>query len=535
MTRNKRALISVTDKNQLDKIASVLIKYKWEIIATGGTKKYLVEHGFSVRDIEKITGNPEAFAGRMKTISFQVGAGILFRRKDQQNEADKLGVKSIDMVICNLYKFKEQKEKDASLSRLMEKIDIGGPFMIRAAAKNYQDVSVLVDPNDYDYIIDVMNENDGQIPLKIRYDLMKKAFALTASYDNYIANTMDENGDKKTLKLNFEQSKKLRYGENPHQSASIYKTNDSLSLLDRIKKLHGKSLSFNNIVDINSALNVVEEFSEPACAIIKHTNPCGLSSGDGMRKNLEKAWAGDPISAFGSIVAFNRKIDNEVVEFFDFKNKDKRKRKFIEVIIAPEFTKKAKQYLFSKKSLRIIEYNSIKEEKKDMKFLQGALLLQDTDNKIYEKLEVVTKRKPASIFTKELYEFGLTAVKHVKSNAIVIVRKKRGNFQLLGMGAGQPNRVVSVKLALDKAKQNVKNEFTGEEKEFADYLKQEMKKCLLVSDAFFPFPDNIEVAYMEGVKTIIQPGGSIRDKMVIKKCDELGCSMVFTGIRHFKH
>jgi len=536
MKKIKRALISVTDKSKLASLAEILADYDCEIISTGGTKKYLQEKGFNVTGITKETGNPEAFAGRMKTISFNIGAALLFKRDEQKDEAKRLGIKPIDLVVCNLYNFKEKKEENVSHTELIENIDIGGTFMIRAAAKNYKDVATIVDPEDYEIIGEELNENDGSLSLNTRTQLMRKVFNYTADYDSFIATSMDEFAGKKSLRLSYRDGKELRYGENPHQKALVYKNAEINSIIDNIEQQHGKPLSFNNLIDINAALNTIFHFEKPACAIIKHTNACGLCSGSNMRTNLELAWAGDPISAFGSIIVFNDKVDLNTVSFFDFKNEDKSKRKFIEVIVAPKFTKKAKDYLFSKKSLRVIKYNpALQTNDKSMRFINGALLVQEKDNKLYKELKVVTAKKLGKHFSEQLCNFGIKAIKNVKSNAIILVRKKGEAFQLLGMGAGQPNRVVSVKLSLEKARSNLKNEFSGDKEEFDTYFRGAMKKTLLVSDAFFPFADNIEVAHKQGIEMFVQPGGSIRDKYVIKKCNELGCSMIFTKMRHFKH
>ncbi len=302
-----------------------------------------------------------------------------------------------------------------------------------------------------------------------------------------------------------------------------------------MKILHGKELSYNNIGDIQSAVDSVKNLKRFGCAVVKHNNPCGLAEGEDQRQVFEDAWNGDPISAFGSIIAFNEPVDLKTVEFLNLNNENKRLRKFVEVVIAPEYSEEALKYLQFHKNLRVIEFDPQESKQKfEIKYLSGSLLLQDCDNKLYDKLENVTEKQ--LVCKKELLEFGLIGMKQIKSNSITIIREmKNRNFQLLGMGAGQPNRLVSTKLAIEKARENLKNEFDGDSEDFDRYFKEELGKAVLVSDAFFPFADNVELAAEAGIRNIIQPGGSIKDKMVIKKCNELGVAMVFTGIRHFKH
>jgi phosphoribosylaminoimidazolecarboxamide formyltransferase/IMP cyclohydrolase len=417
----------------------------------------------------------------------------------------------------------------------VENIDIGGPTMVRAAAKNYKYVATVVDTADYQKVIEELKENNGALTIQTRYYLMEKAFGCTADYDALISTTMSEKVGETSLRFAFDKVKTLRYGENSHQSGLFLRSRTAEDSLYDMNVLHGKELSFNNIVDIYSALDTVRDLRRSGCVVIKHTNPCGLCEGDDQRKTFEYAWVGDPVSAFGSVIAFNNEVEKETVEFLDLHSEDKSIRKFVEVVIAPSFTKKAKDYLFIHKNLRVVEFDPAKlYPRKDMKFLYNSLLYQDVDRELREDIEFVTENK--SDIKESLIDFGLIAVRQLKSNAIAVVREVgNGYFQLLGMGCGQPNRVVSVKLALDKCTENLKNEFEGNETEFGDYIKEELRKALLVSDAFFPFPDNIEVAANYGIRTIIQPGGSIRDRKVIDRCNELGVSMAFTWLRHFKH
>jgi len=535
MIKIRRALLSVSDKTGIVEFAKVLQEFDCEIISTGGTKRVLEEAGLKIVDIQKVTGNPEAFGGRMKTISFNIESALLFDREKDKEEANKLNIEPIDMVICNLYPFAEAKAQNADLGTLIENIDIGGPTMIRAAAKNFKYVATIVNITDYETVINELLANNGKLSYQTRFELMRKAFNYTADYDALIATTMDEQAGEKSLRLSFSQGKKLRYGENSHQEGIFYRETKAKNSLFDMKILNGKELSYNNLADIQSAIDSVKDLEKFGCAVVKHNNPCGLAEGENPRKVFEDAWNGDPISAFGSIIAFNKPVDLETVEFLNLNHENKRLRKFIEVIIAPNYSAEALNYLRFHKNLRIIAFDSHNSYRKfEIKYLFGSLLLQDDDDKLYDKLENVTEQHFDVVSQKSLIEFGIKAVRQIKSNSIVIVRtSKRGNFQLLGMGAGQPNRLISTKLAIEKARENLLNEYEGDN--FENYFREELEKSILVSDAFFPFADNVEIAAKAGIKNIIQPGGSIRDKSVIKKCNELGVAMIFTGIRHFKH
>lgn len=532
----KKALLSVSDKTGIVELSKELKKYNIEIISTGGTKKTLQDAGIEVIDISEVTGNPEAFGGRMKTISFNIESALLYDREKDYEEATKLNIEPIDLVICNLYPFEKVLKEGANFETLIENIDIGGPTMIRAAAKNFKYVTVITDISDYKSFIEEIKKGGGETSYEYRKELMSKAFNHTADYDALIAQTTDAQINKNSLRLAFEKGKILRYGENSHQKAYFYKIKDAKNTFHNMNILHGKELSFNNILDISGAVNSVKDLTKVACSVVKHSNPCGLAKGNNQREVLEQAWQGDPISAFGSIIAFNTTLSKETVEFFELTNEKKSKRKFIEVIIAPKIEKDALKYLQHHKNMRIIEYDPAKlPEFKDFRFINGTLLSQSTDNKLYDKLEVVTEQQFDTEKNKDIIEFGLNTIKNIKSNAIAIVRKKNGSYHLLGMGAGQPNRLISTELALSKAKNFIKQDFAGEKNDFEAFYLKEIKDALLISDAFFPFPDNVELASENGIKTIIQPGGSIRDKSVIEVCNKLGISMIFTGIRHFKH
>ncbi|MDR3665748.1 MAG: bifunctional phosphoribosylaminoimidazolecarboxamide formyltransferase/IMP cyclohydrolase [Ignavibacteriaceae bacterium] len=521
----KRALISVTDKTGLLPLAQLLEKSGCEIISSGGTAKFLQEHNIAVTEISKITGNPEAFSGRMKTISFQVESAILFDRERDKIEAEALDIEPIDLVVCNLYQYEKYVNQNSGYDSLIENIDIGGQTMIRAAAKNFKYVTVLCNPDDYPDVINELKINDGGISYNTRKKLMASAFNYTADYESGIAMAFDKlNGDE-SIRLLFNKGKELRYGENPHQNAMVFRENKTNNSLFDIEVLNGIELSYNNMLDINAGIEAVIGLGSKMCAIIKHNNPCGLAWGEDAVKVLNLAWNGDNISAFGGIAAFNFKVDYQTVSFFNFEAPEKQDRKFIEIIAAPEFSDEALQYFNKQKKLRVIQFNpELVKNKNDLKYVNGALLIQTKDDKLYEKLELVTKTFFDYKSKIDLISFGLNAVRHVKSNAIVTVREMNGYYQLLGIGAGQPNRLNSISLALEKTAANLR----------AEGIKN-MGNVMLVSDAFLPFEDNVELTSKYGIKVIVQPGGSIRDSKVIDKCNQLGISMIFTGTRHFKH
>lgn len=532
----KRALVSVSDKTGIEELAQVLVNHQCEIISTGGTRKKLETVGIQTTEISKVTGNPEAFGGRMKTISFNIESALLFDRERDKEEASALNIEAIDLVICNLYPFKKVMQQGVDLETLIENIDIGGPTMVRSAAKNFKHVAVVVDPSDYQELTHQLTENNGALTYEFRQRLMTKAFNHTADYDAMIAMAMDKEIGQNSLRLSFEQGYELRYGENSHQNANFYREKtEKVSLFD-MNVLHGKALSFNNILDIHGALEAIKGSTSLACSVVKHSNPCGFAEAEDQRQALEMAWAGDPVSAFGSIIAFNRPLSLESAQFFNLDNPDRSKRKFVEVIIAPVIEKTALEYLQQHKNLRVIEFDVAKlSYRKDYRYLNGTLLAQDTDEQLFDKMEAVTKLAMNLDDQKSLIEFGLRAISSIKSNSIVIVRKYKGALQLLGMGAGQPNRLIATKLAIEKSKENLEKEITAENITDKDYIETQLREAILISDAFFPFEDNVELAAAEGIRRIVQPGGSIRDKRVIETCNELGVSMVFTGLRHFKH
>ena len=532
----KRALISVSDKTGVVELAQSLAKSGCEIISTGGTQRKLEEAGITTTEISKVTGNPEAFGGRMKTISFNIESALLFDREKDKEEAAALNIEPIDLVVCNLYPFQEVLEKGGDFETLIENIDIGGPTMIRASAKNFKFVATVTQPSDYEELKAQLKENNGALSYDFRKKLMCKAFNHTADYDALIATTMDKEIGVNSLRLGFEDGIDLRYGENSHQKAKFYQEKGKGNSLYNLNVLHGKALSFNNILDINGAIEAIKESTRSACSVIKHSNPCGLCEGDNQQDLLELAWAGDPISAFGSIVAFNRKLELSTVKFFELDNPDRSKRKFVEVVIAPKFDADALKYLQQHKNLRIIEFDVAKMSKSlDCRYMNGSLLVQDTDSILHNKLEVATTIAVDMNKEQKLIEFGLRAIKTIKSNSIAIVRFNNGYAQLLGMGAGQPNRLIATKLSIEKSRENLSNEFTGATEDFEAYVAQELAQAWLISDAFFPFADNVELAAAAGVRKIVQPGGSIRDKSVVSTCNDLGVAMVLTGVRHFKH
>ncbi len=516
----KRALISVTDKTGVIQLAKVLETFDIEIISTGGTAKKLEEAGIKVIPIQEITGNPEAFGGRMKSISFEVGSGLLFRRYNEDDQADmmKLSIRAIDIVVCNLYPFEEAIKKNSSEDELVENIDIGGPTMIRAAAKNYEAVSCLTSPNQYTDFTNELLELKGSITFSTRKKLAGEAFYLTAQYDTMISHSFNSQEIKAP---SFSQIRPLRYGENPHQKAwlALTKNLSNHSGIANAKVLQGKELSYNNLLDAdaswkcNSDVWLCLEKNGHAVTVVKHANPCGVAFDQDPLEALKKAWASDPVSAFGSIITFSSQISAEIAKWLE--------DKFIEIVIAPSFSNEAKEIFSKKKNLRLLVC-SPREEKTDEKVyrsIAGGLLIQEEDELIESKFANVTKTKFDTNMI-SLAHFGLALGKYLKSNAITLVAKDEDSYVLAGAGMGQPNRLDSLKmLAAPRAK---KSGF-------------DLKKVVLISDAFFPFRDSIEVAHEVGIKYIVQPGGSIRDEEVICACDEFNMAMLFTGHRHFRH
>jgi len=507
----KRALISVSNKEKIVEFSKALVDLGYVILSTGGTASVLKKAGISVVDVSDYTGFPEILDGRVKTLHPKVHGGILGdRRKPEHLKVMRLhDIEPIDMVVVNLYPFEEVVSNlKVSFDKAIENIDIGGPTLIRAAAKNHEHVIVVVDPADYDWILERLKQR-GTVEIKERRELAAKAFFHTSRYDSIISAYFERTLGRyfpQRIGLFFEKITSLRYGENPHQQGAFYAEAGNRWGLANAKQLQGKELSYNNILDLNSALALALEFEEPAAVIVKHNNPCGVGVGDSLRQAYLRALECDSISAYGGILAFNRELDKSVAEEIT--------KIFIEAIIAPGYTKEAKEILASKENLRLIEFSLWPKsyEKIDYRRVAGGILVQDPDVALYKgEFKVVTKRAPTEDEWNALL-FAWKVVKHVKSNAIVVANR----FQTIGVGAGQMSRVDAVKIALMKARLPTKG-------------------AVMASDAFFPFADSIEEAAASGVKAVIQPGGSIRDKEVIDTADRFDIAMVFTGIRHFRH
>jgi phosphoribosylaminoimidazolecarboxamide formyltransferase / IMP cyclohydrolase len=511
--RKKRALISVSDKNGVVEFARNLNHLGYEIISTGGTKKTLVDNGVPVMGVNDVTHFPEILEGRVKTLHPFIHGGLLAKHDDEghQQQLAEHGITPIDVVCVNLYPFKETISKpDVTVEDAIENIDIGGPTMLRASAKNHEYVTVVVDPADYETILAELQQN-GETEKSTRRRLAAKVFRHTAAYDALISQFMTDLVQEEApenVTFTYELTQSLRYGENPHQQAAFYsKPLGSPFSIARAKQLHGKELSYNNINDADAALQIIKEFQEPAAVAVKHMNPCGVGTGDSVFNAFEKAYEADPISIFGGIIALNREVDETTAR--------RLHEIFLEIIIAPSFSPEALTILQSKKNLRLLTIPFEKQAMAEKKIVsvQGGLLVQEEDYYTLAdaKLQVVTKRQPTEEEWKAL-KLGWKVVKHVKSNAIVLTNEER----TVGIGAGQMNRVGAAKIALEQA---------GEKANGA----------AMASDAFFPMDDTVEAAAKAGVTAIIQPGGSIRDADSIKKADEYGLTMVFTGIRHFKH
>jgi len=520
----KRCLISVTEKKGVVDFAKSLEKLGLEIISTGGTAKLLKENGIRVVPVEEFTGLPEMMDGRVKTLHPKVHGGILARREDKKHmeEARSHGISMIDMVVVNLYAFKKAADSGASLEEAMENIDIGGPALIRSSAKNYRDVVVVTDPEDYGMVLEKIKQ-DGDVDMDTREALAIKAFRTTGDYDSDIETYLSKKFlGRETIRLRLAGGKPLRYGENWHQKAKIY-AEEGASSLANARQLQGKEMSYNNYLDAESAFEAAHDLNLMdgiGAVIVKHTNPCGYANGASLHEALENAWKGDPVSAFGGVVAFTRPVDKKTAEFF--------RDKFVEIIIAPKFEDEAKAILREKKNVRLLEMPEFAASGKHFRFLNGAILEQERDEGYADKKDFkdVTKAKfPED--KKDLALFACLACKHTKSNAIVIAREYApGFFQVIGMGAGQPNRITSLKIAAEKAKENLK---------IMNLDGKEISNCVLASDSFFPFPDSIEEAAKHGIRFIVQPGGSVKDKEVIEACERHGISMAFTGRRMFKH
>lgn len=512
----KRAVISVSDKTGIVELARELISLGIEIVSTGGTASLLAKEGLPVIEASEITGFPECLDGRVKTLHPKIHGGILAIRANPEHMAkiSELGIQPIDYIIINLYPFKQTVMKPGvDFETCIENIDIGGPSMLRAAAKNHHDVTVVTDPADYSLILKEIKEF-GKTTAATRFQLAKKVFEHTAAYDTLIANYFYNQSEDKSLpeKLSFTYEKiaEMRYGENPHQKAAFYK--DAISFnggLPSAVQLNGKELSYNNIADTDACISLLKEFDEPTVVAVKHANPCGVGSDDTIFKAWTKAFEADKVSIYGGIVAANREVDEATAAGMA--------KIFLEVIVAPSYSKEALEILTAKKNLRVLVLPDVAVKvpatEKEIKKVIGGLLVQDRDSDIYnpEDWKVVTTAQPAKEQEEDLL-FGMRVVKHVKSNAIVLIKNK----QTIGIGPGQPNRITSAEIAI----RNAKDQCAG---------------SILASDAFFPFADTVEAAAKAGIAAIIQPGGSIHDAESIAACNENQIPMVFTGMRHFKH
>ena len=517
----KRALISVSDKTGIVEFAQKLNDLGVSIISTGGTFKVLKEAGIPVINISDVTGFPECLDGRVKTLHPNIHAGLLAMRSNPEHmkQVEELNVELIDMVVVNLYPFKQTIMKpDVTLADAIENIDIGGPTMLRAAAKNYQDVSVVIDPTDYEQVLSEIKET-GAVSVKTNFYLAAKVFNHTAYYDTMIANYLrDKAGLPKypdTISMTFEKVQDMRYGENPHQSAALYKeVGNSDGMLSGIEQLHGKELSFNNINDLHGALELLKEFDEePTVVACKHSNPCGVASGKDIHEAYVRAYNTDPVSIFGGILCANRKIDKATAEEIS--------KIFLEIVLAPDFDDDALEVLEQKKNIRLLKLKDVMKKQPetayDVKKVSGGILIQDIDSKLLgDELKVVTDRKPTEKEMEDLL-FTWKVVKFTKSNGIAIGKDK----QSVGIGPGQVNRIWATEQAIDH----------GTKQLGADVVKG----AVLASDAFFPFDDCVEAAHKAGITAIIQPGGSKRDQDSIDACNKYGIAMVFTGMRHFRH
>jgi phosphoribosylaminoimidazolecarboxamide formyltransferase/IMP cyclohydrolase len=505
----RRALISVSDKNGIVDFARELARFDVEIISTGGTAKILRDAGLKVRDISEITGFPEMMDGRVKTLHPRVHGGLLAIRDNADHVAalQQHGIEPIDMVVVNLYPFAETiKREGVTREEAIEQIDIGGPAMIRSAAKNSQDVAVVISPEQYSGVLNELKDYNGALSLNTRRRLAQAAFEQTAQYDSMVSSYLAGSSGPLPARLTWTMKKvsDLRYGENPHQKAALYQT--SGAGIANAEILSGKEMSFNNYVDAEAAWQLVSDFEQTACAIIKHTNPAGAALGDTPAEAYQKALATDPVSAFGGIVAFNRTVDAAAAQEVT--------KIFTEVVIAPEYDPEALELLRAKKNLRVIRMNSMEQSRKvEVKEIGGGMLVQTADDHKLSRddLRVVTERTPTEEEIRALL-FAWTVCKHTKSNAIVYAREG----QTVGVGAGQMSRVDSVKIGAMRAQLPV-------------------AESVLASDAFFPFRDGIDQAAHHGITAVIQPGGSVRDDEVIAAANEHGLAMVFTGVRHFKH
>ncbi|MFT4650722.1 MAG: phosphoribosylaminoimidazolecarboxamide formyltransferase/IMP cyclohydrolase [Polaribacter sp.] len=519
----RRALISVSDKSGIVELASYLVAKGVDLLSTGGTAKLIAENNIPVTEIGDYTGFPEMMAGRVKTLHPKVHGGILARRGIDEDVMEANGIPPIDLVIVNLYPFQATvANPECSLEDAVENIDIGGPTMVRAAAKNHASVCIVVDPKDYPTILSEMDANDGKISDASRFSLAIKAFEHTASYDgaisNYFGRMVQKEEDSqfpRTINFQFKHAQGMRYGENPHQNAAFYVENGvTESSVSTALQLQGKALSYNNIGDTDAALECVKQFEQPACVIVKHANPCGVAiDGNVPNGNIhdayQRAYQTDPESAFGGIIAFNRTLDAKTAQAII-------NQQFVEVIIAPDVDADANAIIATKQNVRLLRCGEWKTAgyRLDYKRVNGGLLVQDADLQLYETLDVVTEIKPSQQQMDDMI-FALKIAKFVKSNAIVYAREN----MTIGVGAGQMSRINSARIASIKA----------------EHAKLQVTGSVMASDAFFPFRDGIDAAHDAGIQAIIQPGGSMRDDEVIAAANEHGIAMIFTGMRHFRH
>ena len=498
----KRALVSVFDKDGILEFSNFLQDNGVEIISTGGTYKHLKENGVNVIEVNEVTNFPEMLDGRVKTIHPIIHAGILAIRNNEEhmNTIKERNIETIDMVIVNLYPFFQKVREDLSFDEKVEFIDIGGPTMLRAAAKNFKDVVVISDKEDYKAVMEEINEN-GDVSVSLRKRLAGKVFNLMSAYDAAISNFLLEDEEyPEYLSISYKKKQSLRYGENPHQSAAYYSSNEFNGAMNSFEVLNGKELSYNNIKDLDIAWKVACEFEEVACCGLKHNTPCGVAIGETPFEVYKKAHDADPTSIFGGIVAINRKIDKSTAE--------EMVKIFLEVVAAPDYDEDALEVLRSKKNLRVIKCVNEPRAKKYMVTVDGGILVQEEDTKLIDEVNVVTEKSPTEQEMKDLI-FGMKVVKYVKSNAIVAIK----DGVAVGIGGGQVNRIWATEEALQRGQ----------------------GATVLASDAFFPFRDVVDECAKNGIKAIIQPGGSIRDQESIDACNEHGIAMIFTGIRHFKH
>ncbi|TVR79102.1 MAG: bifunctional phosphoribosylaminoimidazolecarboxamide formyltransferase/IMP cyclohydrolase PurH [Chitinophagaceae bacterium] len=504
MKKIKSALVSVFHKEGLDEILKCLNENKVKIYSTGGTQKFIESKSIEVHAVEDLTEYPSILGGRVKTLHPKIFGGILARRSEKNDveTLEEYNIPEIDLVIVDLYPFEDTVKSGAENKEIIEKIDIGGISLIRAAAKNYEDTAIISDKSQYQKLASFLKNQEGALTIEQRKEFALEAFFKSSEYDRHIFNYFNEN-KKEVFQRTFQPSSTLRYGENPHQKGVFYGKMDTLW-----EQLHGKQLSYNNLLDIDNALAFSKEFSEPAAVIVKHNNACGLATESSIQKAYEKALEGDPVSAFGGVIVLNRTVDKNLAEIIN--------TLFLEVLIAPEYEKEALEILKSKKNRILLRLKNYPESEDQFRSALGGVLWQEKDNfDITENtFKKVTNQSPSEQEVKDLI-FAQKVVKHLKSNAIVLVR----NNQLLGSGCGQTSRVDALKQAIAKARE----------------FGLDLKGAVMASDAFFPFSDSVEIAAEEGIKAVIQPGGSVRDQETIDVCNQHSLSMVFTGIRHFKH